>query len=60
MKLDFASCVVHHTRSYSMVFVNQTYDVIINTYTILHQTRSYNMGFVNQTYDVIINTYIII
>ena len=30
-KLNFASCVVHQTRSYNMFFVNETYDVIINT-----------------------------
>ena len=31
LKLNFASCVVHQTRSYNMVFVNYTYDMIINT-----------------------------
>ena len=38
LKLNFASYVVHQTRSYNMVFVNQTYDMIINTskYSVLH------------------------
>ena len=31
LKLNFASCVVHQTHSYNMVFVNETYDMIINT-----------------------------
>ena len=30
LKLNFASGVVHQTRSYNMVFVNSTYDMIIN------------------------------
>ena len=31
LKLNFASCVVHQPRSYDMVFVNWTYDMIIKT-----------------------------
>ena len=31
LKLNVASCVVHQTRSYNMVFVSKTYEMIINT-----------------------------
>ena len=35
LKLNFESCVVYQTRSYNMVFVELTHDMIINTQAVL-------------------------
>ena len=50
LKLNFASCVVHQTRSYNMVFVDETYDMIINTQFYTNIVSACSMFYPHEGY----------